>query len=162
MTNLNDFIFFLIETLMISCWTRSCTKWRSIWICFILECYTGLNLRWVVSKLLHKREGGSFSENLIIIFSNLVNITIGCNWWSWVFLDLDAMKYGVFEITKKPISCCLMSDGGLMHKLWELVHKEGDVWTGQWALLQVSNYSTVLCAFKCSYSIQQMRRCTCR
>ena len=32
-------------------WTISRTKWRSIWMCFIRECWTGLKLRWVAPKL---------------------------------------------------------------------------------------------------------------
>ena len=36
-------------------WTRSRTKWRSIWMCFILEWWTGLKLRWVAPRLSQRR-----------------------------------------------------------------------------------------------------------
>jgi len=42
-------------------WTKSCTKCRSIWICFILEWWTELKLRWVALRLSHSREGGALS-----------------------------------------------------------------------------------------------------
>ena len=37
----------------------------SIWICFILECWTGLKLSWVVPKLSHKSRGGCGNVNFI-------------------------------------------------------------------------------------------------
>jgi len=48
-----------------TCWTvriffatKSRTKWISICICFILECWIGLKLSCVAPKLSHKRRGG--------------------------------------------------------------------------------------------------------
>ena len=43
-------------------WTRSRTKWRSIWMCFILECCTRLKLIWVAPRLSQRREGGALRE----------------------------------------------------------------------------------------------------
>ena len=37
----------------------------SIWICFILECWTGLKLSWVALKLSHKSKGGRGNVNFI-------------------------------------------------------------------------------------------------
>jgi hypothetical protein len=45
-------------TLRIFFWTISHTKWRSIWMCFIRECWTGLKLRCVALRLSHSSRGG--------------------------------------------------------------------------------------------------------
>lgn len=64
---------------------------------------------------------------------------------SRVFLDLDVMKCGVLEVSKKPHSCYLMSGSELMHKLWDLVHCKIDVQMGKREILQPANYFMVLC-----------------
>ena len=43
------------------CWTRSRTKWRSICMCFMRECWTGLKLRCVAPRLSHSNKGVVFS-----------------------------------------------------------------------------------------------------
>jgi hypothetical protein len=50
-------------TLRVPFWTWSRTKRRSICICFILEWWTKLKLRWVTPRLSHTREGDTFNGN---------------------------------------------------------------------------------------------------
>ena len=42
-------------------WTRSRTKWRSICMCFMCECWTGLKLRYVAPRLSQSNKGAIFS-----------------------------------------------------------------------------------------------------
>lgn len=42
-------------------WTRSRTKWRSIWMCFIIEWWTGLKLRWIAPRLSQSSDGVDWS-----------------------------------------------------------------------------------------------------
>jgi len=44
--------------------TKSHTKWRSIWICFIGECLTRLKLRWVAPRLSRNNYGDSEIRNV--------------------------------------------------------------------------------------------------
>ena len=42
-------------------WTRSRTRWRSICICFMHECWTRLKLRCAAPRLSHSNKGAPFS-----------------------------------------------------------------------------------------------------
>ena len=43
------------------CWTRSRTKWKSICMCFMRECWTGLKLRCVALRLSQSNKGAALS-----------------------------------------------------------------------------------------------------
>ena len=45
-------------------WAISRTKCRSIWMCFIRECWMGLRLSWVAPKLSQSNIGGEFRDRL--------------------------------------------------------------------------------------------------
>jgi len=55
-------------------WTRSRTKCKSIWMCFMQECWTGLKLRLVAQRLSHKSSGGWGRENFISVKSDRIHI----------------------------------------------------------------------------------------
>lgn len=65
------------QTWRLPCWTKSCTKWILIWMCFMCEWFTGLKLRWVAPRLSHR----SFKIDLSLRPSSLRRE------WSHIVLD---------------------------------------------------------------------------